>query len=379
MKNDIRKELGIYIHIPFCKRKCDYCDFISFDNPKYIEKQNIEKYIEKVISEINAFDFSKYKITTIYIGGGTPSYIDVKYIKEIISEIRNNVKKLENIEFTIEINPGTINSEKLEIYKEIGINRLSIGLQSMNDKLLNEVGRIHTYKEFEDVYNLAIQKGFENINFDLIIGLPNQTIEDIEKTLEKIKELNPNHVSIYSLILEEGTKLEEKISKKELECLDEELERQMYWNIKEYLESIGYIHYEISNFARKGKESKHNVNCWKQKEYIGFGLAAHSYINMTRYSNIQKEDKEIFEYENEIQEIQDIEEQKKEFMLLGLRMLQGVSIQEFKCKFQENPIFLFQKQLDKLVNEDLIDIDGDIIKLTKRGIDLANQVWQEFI
>ncbi len=389
MEEKEKNELGIYIHIPFCKKKCDYCDFLSFDNVK--DKignkdlnSEIKKYIEKVILEIKSFDFSKYVVTTIYIGGGTPSYIDEKYIEEIIGGLKNKIQneskttKFEDIEITIEINPGTVANKKLKKYYEIGINRLSIGLQSVNDNLLKQIGRIHTYKEFEEVYNMAINIGFQSINFDLIIGLPNQTMEDVSKTIDIVKKLNPNHVSIYSLIIEEDTKIEKKILSGELKELDEEIERNMYWYIKNKLELIGYNHYEISNFAKKGKESKHNVNCWEQKEYIGFGLGAHSYIDKKRFFNIRV-NKENINYEKEVQEIQNLIDMQKEYMILGLRMLKGISISKFKEKFIDNPIYIFKKELEYLVNQELLIIDGDIIKLSNKGLDFANLVWEQFV
>ncbi len=370
------KKLGIYIHIPFCKKKCDYCDFLSYSG----KEEYVEKYIEKVKKEIREelrkINFEIYQISTIYIGGGTPSYIDSKYIIELLSIIRENNADLTDTEITIEVNPGTVTKEKLEDFKKAGVKRLSIGLQETDNKLLNSIGRIHTYEEFLDIYNLARELGFKNINVDLIIGLPDQRIENIKNSLEKVLSLNPEHISVYSLILEEGTLLYKKNENKEITLPDEELERNMYWYVKNTLENNGYIHYEISNFAKEGFESKHNLDCWNQEEYIGFGLGAHSYINKTRYSN---ELKEKFEYEKSIHEIQEKFDTQKEYMLLGLRKIKGISIQNFKNKFGENPIFLFRQELNKLVEEDLITVDGDNIKLTNKGLDLANIVWEEFV
>lgn len=388
-----KKEIGIYIHIPFCKRKCYYCDFISF-----VDTKLIEEYVECVIKEINAYDLSLYNVTTIYLGGGTPSYISDKYIEKILNVIRKkmiknkNETKFEDIEITIEVNPGTVNEEKLKKYYGCGINRLSIGLQTTNDMLLKLIGRIHTYSDFINTYNLAKNAGFNNINVDLMIGLPKQKIQDIKQSLEKIIDLEPTHISVYSLIVEEGTKISKMLENKQLELPDENLERQMYWYVKNTLELNGYNHYEISNFAKKGKESKHNVNCWKQKEYIGIGVSAHSYLNGIRYSNtislkeyIKNMGKINYKLEENIEnvylvnEIQDLEDMKKEYMLLGLRMIEGVHISEFKEKFIDNPIFLYRKSLEKLVNENLIIIDGNDIRLTNKGLDLANLVWEEFI
>ena len=385
------KELGIYIHIPFCKQKCYYCDFVSFSN----KEEYIEKYVETLKREIDSYDLSKYNITTIYIGGGTPSWIPSEKIQEILEKIRQKISenqtRWKDIEITIELNPGTVDEEKTKKYKEIGINRLSIGLQSTNNKLLKEIGRIHTFEDFKDTYNTMKKVGFENINVDLMIGLPNQTISDVKESLNEIIKLNPTHVSVYSLIVEENTKMEQLINNKELQLPDEELERQMYWYVKNTLELNGYNHYEISNFAKKGKESKHNLNCWEQKEYIGLGLAAYSYLNGIRYGNTSDIEKYInvrdFLNSSELEEsgirivdeVQSLEDKRKEYMLLGLRKIDGVSIQNFKEKFVENPIFLFRKELEKLVNEKLITIDGDSIKLTNKGLDLANIVWEEFV
>ena len=213
-----------------------------------------------------------------------------------------------------------------------------------------------------------------------MIGLPNQTIKNIKKSLKEIIKLNPEHISVYSLILEEGTKLYEKYKEGKIELPSEELERNMYWYVKNTLENNDYIHYEISNFAKKGYESKHNLDCWNQKEYIGFGIAAHSYLNGVRYSNELNDAKDFLNSIKQVtNEVQTQEDMQKEYMLLGLRKVDGVSIQAFKNKFGENPIFLYRNELNKLVKQDLLIIDGDIIKLTNKGLDLANIVWEEFV
>ena len=410
------KELGIYIHIPFCQHKCDYCDFVSFSN----KQEFIENYIEAIKKEINNYFrnttlLETYTVTTIYIGGGTPSYINSKYICEIMHVLEENLKenmvKLEDMEITIEVNPGTVNKEKLEQYRKAKINRLSIGLQSTNNGMLKQIGRIHTYEQFLETYQMAKAVGFDNINVDLMIGLPNQTIEDIKRSLQEIVQLNPTHISVYSLIIEEGTVIAQKIENHQLQEMDEELERNMYWYVKNTLELNDYTHYEISNFAKEGKESKHNMNCWRQKEYIGIGLAAHSYLNYVRYTNTSEMEQYVTRMNNlngqivndilklsknkekasleekekniettyEIEEVQDVEDRKKEYMLLGLRTIEGVSISKFKEKYIDNPLFLFRKELEKLVEEKLVMIDGDDIRLTNKGLDLANLVWKEFI
>lgn len=383
-----KQELGIYIHIPFCAKKCYYCDFISYPNMK--EKQ--KEYIEAVKKEIQSYNLENYNVTTIYIGGGTPSYIKSEYIVEILELLKNKLKanetKFENMEITIEVNPGTVNKEKLINYKKAGINRLSIGLQSTIDRLLEQLGRIHKYEDFLETYNLARNLNFENINVDLMLGLPNQSINDLKESIENVIDLQPEHISIYSLIVEEGTKLYSQIEDGELQLPEEEIEREMYWYTKSKLELAGYKHYEISNYAKPKKESKHNSNCWEQKQYIGIGAAAHSYLNGVRYCNVS--DLAVYiknvenveaDFENKyiVNEKQDLEDRENEFMLLGLRKIDGVSIAEFKAKYVENPVFKYRDSLEKLVDEGLVVIDGDVIKLTNKGLDLANVVWEEFI
>lgn len=369
------KEIGVYVHIPFCKRKCYYCDFISF-----CEKDELqEKYINTVIQEIeDFFNLNKnVKIKTIYIGGGTPSFIDGKYIEKIM----NTFNKEGVVEATIEVNPGSASLEKLKKYKECGINRLSIGLQSTEDRLLKKIGRIHNYNDFLATYNLAREVGFDNINVDLMIGLPGQTIEDVKSSLNKVIDLNSSHISVYSLIVEENTIIYNLIEQNKIVLPDEELERNMYWYVKNYLELGGYEHYEISNFAKNGKKSLHNLDCWNQKEYVGFGASAHSYLNRKRFCNIGVLEEYIKDFKNtkEVQEVQSFYETKQEYMLLGLRKIKGVCISHFKNKFGENPIFLFKNELNKLIEEGLLEITTNNIKLTNKGLNFANLVWEEFV
>ena len=278
-------ELGIYIHIPFCVKKCDYCDFVSYSNKFDLQEEYVKKIIEEI--EDNRILIEENNINTIYIGGGTPSSIKPELIRNILDKIYKiaKIESTENIEITIEVNPGTVTKNNLQMYKNCGINRLSIGLQSTNNQILKTIGRIHNYEQFLNTYNWATEVGFENINVDLMLGLPGQTISDLKESLNNIINLKPQHISVYSLIIEEGTEIEGKINKGILKLPDEEAERNQYRYVKDYLELNLYKHYEISNFAQKGYESKHNMNCWEQKQYIGIGLAAHSYINGCRYSN----------------------------------------------------------------------------------------------
>lgn len=375
------KKFGIYVHIPFCKKKCKYCDFISFSC--FEEKE--EEYVNCLIKEIENKKCSNV-ISTIYIGGGTPSIIDSKNIIKILDAIFSNFNVLDDAEITIEVNPGTVTREKLEDYKNAGINRLSIGLQSAENRILELIGRIHTYEEFLNTYKLSRQIGFENINVDLMLAIPTQTEKELLSSVEKIIDLKPEHISLYSLILEEGTELENLVSKKELELLDENIERKMYWNIKKVLEKNGYNHYEISNFSKKGYESKHNVDCWNQEEYLGFGLTAHSYFDSKRFSNTDDLEKYLeniknkdFEKNIELHEVQNKPNKMKEFIMIGLRKIDGVKISDFERKFRINPLFYFRFEISKLTEEALIEVDLDNIKLTKKGLDLANQVFEEFV
>ena len=387
------REIGIYVHIPFCKQKCYYCDFKSYAN----KEELIEKYIKwlkyeiKEVGEGNKLDYENdldelVTVKTIYIGGGTPSYLDSKYIKEIIEEIRENFKLADKVEITIEVNPGTVNKTKLLDYINSGINRISIGLQSTDNELLKRIGRIHKYEDFLQTYNMAREVGFKNINVDLMLALPGQTIAKLEKGLKQVIDLQPDHISLYSLIIEDGTKIEKMLKNNEITLPDENIERKMYWETKKVLEEAGYIHYEISNFAKEGYKSEHNWNCWSQKEYMGFGVAAHSYTNDVRFSNIDSIEEYIENYEQGnvtdnfvFHEKQTQSSKMKEYMMLGLRKIEGISIQEFKNKFVGNPLYIYRKELQKLVEEELIEIELDKIKLTKKGLDFANIVWEEFI
>lgn len=387
------KEVGIYVHIPFCKHKCYYCDFISFADKNSLIEEYIKwlKYEIKEVGQGNRLDYENklddlVLVKTIYIGGGTPSFIESKYIIEILKTIKENFVVDEDAEITMEMNPGTVDENKLKDYYNCGINRLSIGLQETNNALLKEIGRIHTYEDFENTYSLARNVGFKNINVDLMLGLPNQNILDLENSINKILDLDPEHISVYSLILEENTVLKNKVDQGILTLPEDEMERKMYYTVKNMLENNGYIHYEISNFAKKGFESKHNLDCWNQKEYMGFGAAAHSYTNNFRFSNIENIEEYINNFKNNkeednliFHEKQNRESKMKEYMMLGLRKIEGVNIQQFKNKFVENPIFIFRKEIEKLVNEELLEVDGNFIKLTKKGLDLANLVWEEFV
>ncbi len=378
------KERGIYVHIPFCKSKCIYCDFNSFAK----KDECIEPYIKALIKEIEEYakENKDILVKSIFIGGGTPSYINEKYIKKILDTIKQNFEIINNAEITIEVNPGTVNKRKLETYYKSGINRLSIGLQSTNDKLLKLIGRVHDFEDFLETIRMANTVGFSNINADCIIGLPTQNIYDVEDTLNVLINLRLTHISVYSLIVEPNTPLENKINSGELKLPDEEMERYMYWFAKRKLEENGYLHYEISNFARPLFRCKHNLDCWNQKEYKGFGISASSYENGVRFTNTPSIDTYIKNIENEkfkdnyiIEEKQDKEAMMKEYMILGLRKIMGVNINDFIKKFEISPLYKFNKEITKLIREGLIEANEHSIRLSKKGLDLANIVWEEFV
>lgn len=387
------KDVGIYVHIPFCKQKCYYCDFNSFADKNEFKEEYIKWLLYEIehVGEGNKEDYEQnrddlVRVRTIYIGGGTPSILDSKIIKKIMETIKENFHVIEDAEVTIEVNPGTVDEQKLQDYIQCGINRISIGLQETDDGLLKSIGRIHTYEQFVNTYNAARKVGFENINVDLMIGLPNQNIKNVQNSISKIIKLSPEHISVYSLIVEEGTRLNEMIEDKSLLQIDDKEEREMYWFVKDELQKNGYHHYEISNYAKPGFESKHNTDCWNQKDYIGFGAGAHSYTNVARFSNVDSIEEYIKNYQNGeeaknfvFHERQTLESAMKEFMMLGLRKIDGVAISDFKNKFVQNPVYVFKDELNKLINDDLIEIDENYIRLNKNGIDFANLVWEEFV
>ena len=386
------KEIGIYIHIPFCKHKCKYCDFVSFENSKFV-KEYIDRLlwdienIEEILIKNKTGAFPKDMVVdTIYIGGGTPSFIEPKYIAQILDLINKKFKVKENAEITIELNPGTVDKDKLEVYKNSGVNRLSIGCQETHDEILEKIGRIHRFKEFLDTYNLARNLGFKNINVDLMLALPNQTIIDLEESLEKIVNLEPEHISVYSLILEDNTPLKNEVENNILKLPSEDMERKMYYKTKEILEKNGYKHYEISNFAKLKFYSKHNMNCWNQHEYIGFGLASHSYLNKKRFSNctnlpkyIEKSGEQVYNINVSVNEIQDKFDEMKEYIMLGLRKLDGIDKKDFFEKFNEDIDKVFSEEIEKLKSQLLIEDSNEFLKLSPKGLDFANIVFEEFV
>lgn len=372
--------LGVYVHIPFCASKCFYCDFYSETN-----KKNQESYINAIIEEILSETelLGSRLVDSIYIGGGTPSVIDEKYIVKLLDVLK--LFCVENAEITIEVNPESVTHEKLQAYYDSGITRISIGLQSANDNTLKKIGRKATIKDFEQTYNNAVKVGFRNISCDVIIGLPDETIDMFENTINYILGLKHiSHISAYSLEVHENTKLDFLINNNFLSLPEETLERKMKYMLDKKLEQAGFERYEISNYARANFESKHNLKYWNQKEYLGFGAAASSFINSCRYTNVCNIDKYITNIQNGITNIQEKEEMDKldlikEYIILKLRLRDGINIIEFKSKFKQDIFDFYKDKIDMLIEKGLLERRQDNIKLTYKGEDLANIVWQEFI
>lgn len=379
------KELELYIHIPFCIRKCAYCDFLSGQR----NAEEIENYVEALISEIKTYQAMSLNeiVRTIFLGGGTPSILSGSQMKRIFQALRETFDISETAEITVEANPGTVTYEKLTAYRNVGINRISFGLQSANDEELKRLGRIHTFEEFLESYKMARACGFQNINVDLISAIPKQTTEQFEQSLKKITELQPEHVSVYSLIIEEGTpfaKLYGEGAPLEKDLPSEEEERLIYWKTKEFLEKEGYCRYEISNYAKEGLECRHNLGYWERKNYLGLGLGASSLMGNVRYHNTE-DWKEYIANAKNLQQIQKdvetltVEEQMEEFIFLGLRKMQGISEQKFQEAFQKSIWECYSENIRKVMEKGLLDKRDGNLYLTEKGIDISNYVFAEIL
>lgn len=378
MKN--RKEnspMEIYIHIPFCIRKCDYCDFLS--GPSGPEEQ--ADYVQALLREIQAVEEGEGRsVSSIFIGGGTPSVLDERLLGDILREIRNRFKMEEDAEITIEVNPGTANIGKLQAYREMGINRLSIGLQSPEDRELKILGRIHNYGQFLETYQEARTVGFDNINIDLMSAIPDQTYEGWMKNLRTVAELEPEHISAYSLIVEEGT----PFAARKLNLPDEDTEYNMYEATAQILKEYGFEQYEISNYARKGRECRHNVGYWTRQDYLGFGLGASSLYGKERFANTTDMKKYLENSKNpeKIREKEPSltrEDEMAEFMFLGLRMTKGISKADFQRCFGCTIESVYGEVLEKYESmELLLEKDGRIF-LSREGIHVSNSIMAEFL
>ena len=398
-------ELIIYIHIPFCVRKCLYCDFLSFP-VSGAERREIGSYVNLLRQEIksSAADYRDHRVVSVFWGGGTPSLLSGEEMGEVMEVIRACFHMAEEAEITVEMNPGTVDDGKLLLYRKAGINRVSIGLQSADEGELERIGRIHDYGTFLRTYESARQAGFGNINIDLMAALPGQSVASYKRSLISVAALLPEHISAYSLILEEGTPLYER--RGEYLFPTEEEDRQMYLLTKNYLASCGYHRYEISNYAREGRECRHNKVYWQRGDYVGFGLGASSMVHNVRWSNpagmeayrlyvegcMGRADRPMESMGAEYTEWADmgraagqdrhalsVEEQMEEYMFLGLRMMCGVGRQAFARQFGRRIEEVYGLVMDKLCRQGLLIFEGDCIKLTDRGIDVSNYAMAEFL
>ena len=405
-----KRELELYVHIPFCVKKCAYCDFLSAP----AGEREIRAYTDALIREIRARgeNHKDYRVRTVFLGGGTPSVLSGGDAARIFRALKKSFDIAENPEITLEVNPGTVTEEKTAAWKNAGISRISIGLQSVNDRELKMLGRIHTFREFLNTWKLVRRAGFNNVSIDLISAIPGQTVQSWERTLRTVAELGPEHISAYSLIIEEGTPFytlygdgKENAGDSSFPPLpDEDEDREIYQRTASVLNEYGYHRYEISNYAREGYECRHNLGYWERKEYLGLGLGASSLIRECRFHNTADMEKYMHVYgsggkaaegeENSacscmkteeqnstLEEIEklSVEDQMEEFMFLGLRKTAGISPEDFRRSFDRNIMDVYGEKLIKLEKQGLIRNSGARIRLTERGTDISNYVFSEFI
>ena len=373
--------MELYLHMPFCVRKCAYCDFLSF--PTDQETQNL--YTRRLREDIDAMGkkYGDIPVDTIFIGGGTPSVPDSALIVGIMEHVRKAFHVAEGAEISMEANPGTVTREKLTDYRRAGINRLSFGLQSANDRELKLLGRIHTWAEFLESFHLARECGFTNINIDLMSALPGQTRESWKDTLKRVTDLNPEHISAYSLILEDGTPFGEKYGSEEGRKLlpDEDSEREMYHETKRFLRDCGYERYEISNYAKPGRACRHNIGYWTGLPYLGLGLGASSYMDGCRFA-VNSDMKQYLEEKpgmfTDVEKLtkKDMEE---EFFYVGLRMTAGVSLPEFERRFGVSAKDVYPGLMEMFVEEKAAVFQGDRFVLTDYGLDVSNYIMAQFL
>ena len=376
--------MELYVHIPFCVKKCAYCDFLSFPQGEEIQR----RYVEKLMEEIRTVSagFHDTPVSSVFVGGGTPSVLKARWMKELFDCLRASFHIEETAEISMEANPGTVDREKLRIYREAGINRLSFGLQSADNRELKALGRIHTWEEFLESFWLAREAGFSNLNVDLMSALPGQTVESWMDTLKKTADLDPEHISAYSLIIEEGTPFFEAYGNGRGDGIlpDEDAEREMYHRTREFLKDRGYERYEISNYAKGGRECRHNKGYWQRIDYLGLGLGASSLLEHMRFSNTadMKEYIGNSAFPDKIrQNMESLTEadEMAEFMFLGLRMTEGVSMEAFAEYFGKNMENVYGEVLKKHLEIGMLEQKGDRIYLSRKGIHVSNGVMADFL
>ena len=415
-----KKELELYVHIPFCVRKCAYCDFLSFPSGEHERASYVDALLEEIKEQKD--NFKDYFVTTVFLGGGTPSLLREDDTARIFDALWENFDISRSAEITLEVNPGTVTGKKAAVWKACGMNRLSIGLQSVNDGELKMLGRIHTFKEFLDTWRIVREKGFDNINIDLISAIPGQTVQSWEKTLRTIAELGAEHISAYSLIIEEGTPFYDWYGPEDDRSVpagrkalpSEEEDRLMYEWTGKYLAQKGYGRYEISNYAKEGYECRHNLGYWERKEYLGLGLGASSLISEHRFHNTENMERylQIFGKHSvlagsgsratsprtfpaggngtnpqmlptraaaEDVEALSVSEQMEESIFLGLRKTEGISCREFREKFGQTLDEVYGEQIRRFEKLGLMEREKDRLRLTERGIDVSNSIFVEFM
>ena len=364
--------IGLYIHIPFCKRKCRYCDFCSFtDGDK-------EKYIDALIKDINSYDERKISINTVFFGGGTPSLLSGEEFKKIFSGIRKAFNLTPDAEITLEANPKTLTSPNLYFYMSEGVNRISLGLQSIHENELVKLGRIHTYENFIETYNMVRTAGINNINVDLMYGIPGQTMESFESTVRSVAKLSPTHISLYGLILEEGTPL--YMQREQFIFPTEDEEADMYYLGARLLSEFGYRHYEVSNYCLSGMECRHNLKYWRDKEYIGVGLSAYSYLDSKRYGKTKDMKSYLLNpLANVEEELIDKDREKYEYIMMRTRLSEGFSLSEYEELFGENFVLSREKKIREFADLGYVSVEGGRFSFTEKGMYVGNSLLTELI
>nr|WP_307990172.1 radical SAM family heme chaperone HemW [uncultured Niameybacter sp.] len=375
-------KIGLYVHIPFCHSKCYYCDFLSFPN-----KGKEEEYVEALIDEIKSYGKALkgvHTVKSLFIGGGTPTVLSPFLLDQLCEALRTHFQLEEDVEWTIEANPGTIQEEHALVFKKHGVNRVSLGLQAAQNGLLKSIGRIHTYEEWEESIRVLRKVGITNLNTDIMFSLPGQTLEDWKDTLARMKKLDLPHLSAYSLIIEEGTVFGDRYKEGLMKETEEELDRDFYEYVKTYLKEAGYHQYELSNWSKEGYECEHNKVYWNCEPYLGIGLGSHSYMNDIRFHNTT-DFNTYLEAKGEIDKLVVEKEEittkmaMEEFMFLGLRMCIGISINEFEKRFNTSIYEIYGKQIEEWINKEMMVHNNERLYLTEQGKDVSNQIFASFL
>lgn len=376
------KDLNIYFHIPYCKAKCRFCSFYVIPG----RKSRLEDYFAALKKEIESYkdQLNNYNIKTIYVGGGTPSLVDSIFITQIIEYIKQNFNVSANCEISVETNPETITKEKIDEYYSAGVNRISIGLQSTDDQILKFMGRLYTFEEFKEKYSIVKQSPIKNVNLDLIFGIPGLGLEQWQESLLQTIELNPTHISTYSLEVDEDSIFGYLEKRGRFKRMEEGLDRKMYKVAKKILKQNKYSQYEISNFSKKDFECQHNLNIWHGQDYIGFGASSHSRFNNQRYNNISSLEKyiDLINTNQSVKEnisILDSKDKLNERILLNLRTTKGIDLKKFENDFSIEFKKQYKKNIDRLFAQKLIKMNNRYLSLTSKGQDLENIVNLEFI